>query len=259
MSLQTINIGQYANDGSGDDLRSAFTKVNANFALLGGDIPVAEATNLGTNSVTVTAYSNKIGTGPFLVQFAITPQLAAPATGVYYYVSGNSNPLYNGHFTCTASALNSITLSYPTDPGVYVGTATTTISTAIGIFKDKNVNVLEFNGIKSSDNSVSITPGTGYIDIKAASGVKNDTNPSLGGTLDMAGNNIINTGVTGDIEATVYGIRIDILNSLFALFLQSNTVSIDMGVIISNYANFNLDMGLVLYPVNNSLDFGTLG
>jgi len=80
MSIQTINLGSYANDGSGDDLRSAFTKVNANFALLGGDIPVAEATTVGTNSVAVTAFSNKTVSNPFLVQFAITPQLNAPTT-----------------------------------------------------------------------------------------------------------------------------------------------------------------------------------
>jgi len=32
MPIQTILIGNYANDGSGDDLRTAFEKVNANFA-----------------------------------------------------------------------------------------------------------------------------------------------------------------------------------------------------------------------------------
>jgi hypothetical protein len=31
LSLQTINLGDYANDGTGDDLRTAFAKVNINF------------------------------------------------------------------------------------------------------------------------------------------------------------------------------------------------------------------------------------
>ena len=31
MAIQTINIGQVANDGTGDDLREAFIKVNNNF------------------------------------------------------------------------------------------------------------------------------------------------------------------------------------------------------------------------------------
>ena len=34
MAIQTINLGNYANDGTGDDLRTAFTKVNNNFSLL---------------------------------------------------------------------------------------------------------------------------------------------------------------------------------------------------------------------------------
>jgi hypothetical protein len=34
MTIQTINLGNYANDGTGDDLRTAFEKVNANFQSL---------------------------------------------------------------------------------------------------------------------------------------------------------------------------------------------------------------------------------
>ena len=32
MAVQTINIGNIANDGTGDNLRQAFQKVNTNFA-----------------------------------------------------------------------------------------------------------------------------------------------------------------------------------------------------------------------------------
>lgn len=48
MTMQHIEIGGYANDGTGDDLRTAFEKVNANFALLGGTVGVTNGTNLGT-------------------------------------------------------------------------------------------------------------------------------------------------------------------------------------------------------------------
>ena len=34
MAIQTINIGSSANKGDGDPLRTAFTKINANFAEL---------------------------------------------------------------------------------------------------------------------------------------------------------------------------------------------------------------------------------
>ena len=49
MAIQTINIGQVANDGTGDDLREAFVKVNNNFTELSNRIPEqTTASNLGT-------------------------------------------------------------------------------------------------------------------------------------------------------------------------------------------------------------------
>jgi hypothetical protein len=39
ISLQQVNLGDYANDGTGDDLRTAFEKVNANFAIIETSVP----------------------------------------------------------------------------------------------------------------------------------------------------------------------------------------------------------------------------
>jgi hypothetical protein len=49
MAIQTINIGNQVNDGLGDDLRTAFQKVNANFTSLAEEltITVADATSSG--------------------------------------------------------------------------------------------------------------------------------------------------------------------------------------------------------------------
>lgn len=53
ITLQSINLGGYANDGTGDDLRTAFAKVIANFQTIKDAIPssLAEDTNptLGGN------------------------------------------------------------------------------------------------------------------------------------------------------------------------------------------------------------------
>ena len=46
MAIQTINIGNRVNDGLGDDLRTAFEKVNANFTELGAQLSVT-GRNLG--------------------------------------------------------------------------------------------------------------------------------------------------------------------------------------------------------------------
>ncbi len=50
MAIQTINIGTYANDGTGDDLRTAFEKVNANFTVLDAEAAISEGANLGTGA-----------------------------------------------------------------------------------------------------------------------------------------------------------------------------------------------------------------
>jgi hypothetical protein len=47
MTIQTINLGNYANDGTGDDLRVAFDKVNKNFAALNTSAAVVNGYNLG--------------------------------------------------------------------------------------------------------------------------------------------------------------------------------------------------------------------
>lgn len=63
MTIQTINVGGYANDGTGDDLRTAFEKVNANFAALGVNGPVIDGANLGAG---VAVFAQRNSTDPNL-------------------------------------------------------------------------------------------------------------------------------------------------------------------------------------------------
>lgn len=49
LEINLVNLGTYPNDGSGDDLRTAFEKSNANFASLEDNI-VLSAVNLGTGA-----------------------------------------------------------------------------------------------------------------------------------------------------------------------------------------------------------------
>jgi len=96
------------------------------------------AATLALNPVTISSFTSKTGTGPYLVTFAIPSQTTAPETGIQYTITGNSNTLYNMLTTCTASTTTSITLSYSMDPGTY-GTGTTTV-TAV------NRNILTLGG-----------------------------------------------------------------------------------------------------------------
>ena len=58
MAIQTINIGNVVNDGLGDDLRTAFQKVNANFAELQQSLTVT-ASNITGNGIGI--FKEKIG------------------------------------------------------------------------------------------------------------------------------------------------------------------------------------------------------
>jgi hypothetical protein len=58
MTVQTINIGNQVNDGLGDDLRTAFQKVNANFSELSTQLTIT----VGTASTTgIDIFKEKVG------------------------------------------------------------------------------------------------------------------------------------------------------------------------------------------------------
>jgi hypothetical protein len=149
MPIQTINIGNYANDGLGDDLRTAFEKVNANFDLL--------------NTTDTTAAAN-VGTG----------------TGIFAQKSGTS---------------------------------------------------LQFKSLIGGSNITLSSNGTS-VTINGSGNLSSETSPSLGGNLNMNGNNIIGGG---NIEATIYGIDIRTMSATsgvdYGTFTEPNTFTgmIDLG------------------------------
>lgn len=60
MPIQRIEIGGYANDGTGDDLRTAFNKVNANFTLLDSDAQINDGVNLGAGTAVLKGKTSTI-------------------------------------------------------------------------------------------------------------------------------------------------------------------------------------------------------
>ena len=59
MTIQNINIGNIANDGTGDDIREAFRKVNENFDEL--DLRQPESTTGASIGSGVAVFSGKVG------------------------------------------------------------------------------------------------------------------------------------------------------------------------------------------------------
>jgi hypothetical protein len=180
--LQQVNLGNYANDGTGDDLRTAFQKVNSNFSVLQAETNISNGVNLGSG---------------------------------------------------------------------------------VGFFKDRNVANLEFKSLTSVDGTIVVTSHDQTVDISMSTMIQMDPNPMLGNNLDLNGFYVYG----GDVQTSVYGINVPILNSLVELLVQSNQLAVNMGSIltpagmkVSGDRGTVLDMGYIVsatYP-NNNLDFGNI-
>jgi hypothetical protein len=109
MAQQTINLGIYPNDGTGDDLRTAFTKVTSNFSELYTQLAATTAQNVGSGVGVFSAKVNNVLTlksitgsnGIVVTSTANTVNIQAPSqvtsllTDVNPTLGGNLN--LNGH------------------------------------------------------------------------------------------------------------------------------------------------------------------
>jgi len=94
-----------------------------------------------------------------------------PTLGIYYTVSGNSNPGYNGKFLCVASSPRVgntaafVTLQYPENPGVF-GAASTTVTpweTTITTQLDHGFVAGDTVSISGSTVAAHVTDATGIV------------------------------------------------------------------------------------------------
>jgi hypothetical protein len=98
--LQTINIGGYANDGTGDDLRTAFQKVNSNFATLNSELGITTAENVGSGvgifaqkDDTTLQFKSLKGTSGVTVTYDAT----SVTIGALANIQGDNNPTLGGN------------------------------------------------------------------------------------------------------------------------------------------------------------------
>lgn len=107
MAIQTINVGLAANDGTGDDLREAFIKINQNFQEVESQIGIASATNLGSSGSRVYASTTQSGTLQFrrlvagtsitLTELDNTIVFDANVPNSRFTISGNTGSLISGN------------------------------------------------------------------------------------------------------------------------------------------------------------------
>jgi len=145
MARQNINIGAYANDGTGDDLRSAFEKVNANIAELYSTVNGA---NIGSSPPVVGVEQGELWwstvEGRMYVRYGSAWIDASPSDGFVTYdltsenTTGGANLQLNGtdlsvdtikfasstNITVTRTDANTITLSSVSYTGNVTGNLT---------------------------------------------------------------------------------------------------------------------------------------
>ena len=231
MALQTINIGTLANDGTGDDLREAFIKVNQNFDDL--DLRSPESTtvnNLGNTGEGV--YAQTVGAQIQLKKL----------------VSGSNVTLTSSTTGITINATGGLQqLNVVSDSG----------STQLADGQTLNI----FGGAGAST-----TLSGNVLTINSTAEVQSDITPELGGNLDAGGNDIsnvntltasnINGPLTGNVQGLVYGV--DIRN------IEPNTAGFDFGQLSNDIRGLSdwlvyqtdIDFGAVLTPDPRNFDAG---
>lgn len=116
------------------------------------------------------------------------------------------------------------------------------IGSGVGIVATPSVvnNNLQIKSITGS-NGVTISSTANTVNIAGNFQVVDDTSPQLGGNLNTNGHDIVGTG---DVQTTVYGIDIRVMNDLLQLLNTTN-----------NYTE--LDLGTFTNPNTSQFDLGT--
>lgn len=225
MALQNINIGNIANDGTGDSLRIAFDKVNKNFL----DI---EARSTVQNEV------ENLGNG----------------AGVFY--NKENNILY---FKSIVAGSN-VSISETTSEITINSTENFTVRS-----DNNAVNISgtgKFFGVKGSANiNTTLSDKDVVITIDGTNLVALDPAPQLSSNLDVNNNNISNANnissntFTGNLVGTVNGVNIN--ETLFNLDYGGIIPQVTTG---TEYviAFTNIDYGSFIAPADINSDFGSL-
>jgi len=229
MAIELVNIGRIANDGTGDDLREAFIKINRSLEDL--DLRIDDKTE-GVNT----------GSG----------------AGVFYRRDG-----YDLQFKSLTSTDSSVAFTdnvTSLDVKLGAGVGDTPLVADTGAFTLARNATLNIRG----DGALTTTAdeATNTITIGGVSQLSSDPTPVLAAPLNAGNYNIFNVNelTAQNIESTVYGIDVRELASAYESF--------DFGGVVTDAATVNnffdyirattdIDLGTVDVPTPVVMDFGS--
>lgn len=185
MAMQLINIGNVVNDGLGDDLRTAFEKVNANFQDIADNI-LASGKNVGNGQGQIFKQKNLSefefrtivnGEGITITQSSNTVEISSAITNSFKSITTNSG-------TLTAASYENFTLSGGESTDVIYDDAQTITVDTVKINNKSFKSILEgydFGPINGNyDNAVQFVVANALIDF---------------GTIEIASSTNLDAGV----------------------------------------------------------------
>lgn len=241
MTIRAIDIGNVPNDGTGDDLREAFVKVNENFSEL----------------------DSRTGPNLFTIE-------SLPGGGESIY-AGESNNLFQFKTINAGSNISLRSDSNSVSIDASGGIDGILIVTDDGSVVLDDSTTFYFQGSPSSLVKTRVEPNptsgsTVFFELNNAGIVEYDTRPSLSHSLDADYNNINNVDTVsaailkGNLEGTVYNIDIRDLNNYFENYWNFSSIYPDDFKNILDYLNFAFDvnMGSISEPAQFSIDAGEI-
>jgi hypothetical protein len=239
MAIQLINIGNVANDGTGDDLREAFVKVNANFEDL--DLRDNEKT-------TVTNLGSGAGIFDSIVNYDI--RMKSIKAGDDIVVNANAQ----GEIVISAANVNFKQLTVETnDDQSY----TLNPNEALKLFAGTGIDINVVNG-----NSL-------IIENTNKTRLSNDLSPLLNSNLDANGREINNASiirsnefignVTGNVTGQINGVDLNSIAPYFDDYFDFGEVGRTVNSLLDwLLEDTDVDFGSFSIPDPRTIDLGTI-
>jgi hypothetical protein len=228
MALEQLNVGNTINDGTGDDLRDAFVKINQNFQ----ELDILSATNLGTSGAEV---------------------FAGVTNGV-----ANFRKLVAGNNIVLDELANTIVINGSASDSRFTVTGdTSSLIAGSGI----NLNIQGANGIvvEADENTKTIIITSGITSLNQPLDASNNDISNVG---TLTTNVISNAGTltTNDIIPTnINGFDYDAIIGRYVEGFDFGTFSVTSSSILDWVINeIGVDLGTFTAPSNVLIDLGNI-
>lgn len=247
MAVQLINIGNIANDGTGDDLREAFIKTNANF----------EELDLRDDEKTTVSNLGNIGEGLFVRRNVYDLEFKKISAGANVSLTADDDKIV---IATPDIGVTDITINADTGSTVLDDSAELTVTGGADIVTSIGAGVLTiaYNGVTD---------------------LASDATPQLSADLDADTNNLLNVGtintsgvigpltgnVTGDVTGNLTGDVTGLVHGIDIRTIAGDDQA-DFGAInpvIENLLqyiilNTDIDWGSLTTPNTATFDLGAL-